>query len=452
MNQAAVSRTIPPAGLQVGNTLKAPLLQTDFACRQLAYVRSTDAMLDNFSPSLVKQMRPLRDYVLSKHINRGCAEHYVNTDVFTTAIADTDYDTARYFFQSFICELNEIFPPAARLVGIELNPGPPKSRIPTLGGKSHASDLSSVAFALGVEAAKSSIAKTQKKKKNITKTKKQNNGSMNIFANSSSALVSAPATSSLTMKTGGVRHKPFPLTGRCFAASLLTDASGVVSFVNNNGTATTNNIASVLPAAYGTGVSTMEFFPPVVRNIATSFTRYRVRKLDVTYVPLVGSNSTGNVCFGVNPEAQTTVGRITYGNAAMSSLTAVTPPWNTVTLRCISGDGLRNEWLYSDANYVSTEEGSLRQISPGTLFAAGSGLPIGTTVGQLWFEFDMEFDALSNESNFDFRKPDVTYSSSSSSTPLIPEKSEFDSDLGDSVYLPSSLLSKMGLQKAVEKP
>lgn len=355
--------------------------------------------------------------------------------------------------QDRILSDEEEFPPAARLVGVELNPGPQKPR--PIGGKSLASDISAAAFNLGKAAALAQMAKGKKKK--VGKSKKGNNIGLGISMSQQSS--NQPLTRGTIVRPTGRKNNTFIMCGSGFSGSIFSDAGSVCALRNGLGNGGLQAF-TVDPVGVSTTQYNWKFFPDTVVNVAKNFIQYRLKKLVLRYVPSCSSTTTGTFFLGVSPEV--VAGNFSVTLATVSSLQNMVGfnAWQPVSLDLMADGGLRNDFLFVDSTVTSSESG-LRQEAPGTLCMAYTGAPASTTFGILYIDYEIEFKYVGVEAAFEARQP----STGPSSIPVQPtlispklvyeeesvsrseEESKSSESLGDSVYIPSALVRQLGLRR-----
>jgi hypothetical protein len=311
------------------------------------------------------------------------------------------------------------FPPAPRLVGIELNPGPRgPSRI--------ASDIASIGNMIGA-----AVAATKKKNRPpaATKKKKAAKSAAGTYVGTSLhpqnltvRQVAAPTTRGVQL-VSGVRHSPFTVQARCLGPSLHATAAGTPVWITRSGTITAVNAFNIDPL--GSGVTSVDFdgFDAALFAIGSVFLRYRFRKLVAEYVPTVNTGQSQSVVLAANPEATGTPGQ-TFSLLGVSSfgLSATTPSWCPVNLDLMKGpNAIRGDWLY--CNNSATTHAAERQETPGLMAFNYLGATVATTAvtfGTIYWNYDIEFQAVGSESIIGGStplKPTAAAASSSSAPP-----------------------------------
>jgi len=344
------------------------------------------------------------------------------------ALTDTDFycatrwcDKVASLAQAEYLRRKGVKPPKELLVGVETNPGP--------------SPVSKSLGKLGSQLA-IALAKTKKKKKG--KKPKQN------FRLQTGAIVTTRAP--LTVGSGlrnSVFHSPFIVRGTCIAGGIGWKTTATrTELYNADLTAADNNRFSIDPYGTGTLPTNFKMFPNAVLNVASSFTRYRVRKLFLTYNPLVSATTPGHVVFATNAEVSVSTTPPSYGDVVNNPGAVVTPIWQPATLDLMIN--CRREWLYGDLATNGTEA-NIRQESCGSFLASSLGYSTNGLFGTFTLDFEIEFQDLSINSVFNVFQQRSHFQSSS--TPVASEPEE-ETGLAESVHLPADLLQRIGLRRA----
>lgn len=339
--------------------------------------------------------------------------------------------------------------PQPRLVGIELNPGPtPTSRA-----------ISAAASAIGA-----AVAKTVKKKKNIATTKKKKKGSSSSSSSrrsqgSAQGVVNnimrqfetreAPASWGF-MTRPNANHSPFVVAGTGIACTVTSNASSNIIVTNSLGVncAANSNIFNVDPTGGGTLNYNMALFPVDIINVTKNFLRYRFRKLVMRWFNTCTSSTPGSIYACVYPEVVSFTTNVGFSSIAQSQVSIGSSVWNQFEFDLLAKGGLRKEWLYVDQAATNSEPQS-RQESPGSFAMDITGYGPSITYGSFYLEFEIEYDGLARQDLLDFYKQNPQHAPSASSFSVAPTPVIEQEELADSVYLPSSTLSALGLRKAV---
>jgi len=323
-------------------------------------------------------------------------------------------------------------------------------------------DLGGLASLIG-----SAVAKTVKAKKQKPAKKKKSLGIMTTGVTRPSYSM-APTAIGSVVRSMTSKHTPFVVEGRSFAGLVANNTAGTFTGVLNFQGLPTSYCQSfnVDPIANGNFPLNFQFFPTTINTIATSFLRWRIRKLRLNYVPSCTTTTAGSIAISSVPEVVTTNTNHSYGTVASCQNSLLTTVWVPSSMDLIAQGGLRNEWLICDSSSASSEANE-RQITAGAVCVSGLGCPSGLSqvFGSLFIEYSLEFDGLATNSDFNATLPKVdprpstsepSFSSSSSSNynpnlasgPLLNQTSEDESDLTQSVHVSASLLQSLGLKKA----
>lgn len=236
--------------------------------------------------------------------------------------------------------------------------------------------------------------KAKKGKKN-SRTKEVASRMMNTRPFALSRLVSAPASTGLVSRSARqsehIISVPFNSISNCFLAanagtSLFHDGVGVGSFQYDLG-----------PGATGGGVYQQNPFGIGISNVSRAYARYRVKRLRVTYVPIVSTAAVGSVILGATTEAFL-LNAPSPQVVADCQASLTTPVWKeaSIDLSGLLMTDKNPEWLYVRSNQVATSADQ-RQNYCCTLVTAGIGL-VGALAdfGYLRFDGVIEFTSLSD--------------------------------------------------------
>jgi hypothetical protein len=197
-----------------------------------------------------------------------------------------------------------------------------------------------------------------------------------------------------------------------------------------------NTLGGFQSYAFGVGVA----------NIARAYARYRIKRLRLTYVPVVSTSTAGSVIIGATSENfLTTVP--TPQNVADCQASLTTPVWQTASLDLTSVARINDEWLYVLANSATVAE--QRQNYPCSLMASSLGIPAnvsGANVAYGYIRFDgiIEFTSLSDIVGGVTAAPPARPSSPADHLSAIQSDEE---DLATSVHVPRALFEKMMLSQ-----
>jgi hypothetical protein len=340
-------------------------------------------------------------------------------------------------------------PPAPLLVGIELNPGPPKNAIASFGQM------------LG-----SAVANLQKTKK-TKKKKKTNKSAKNDLTGvrRTLSLVNAPVTSGYVSRNSSLKHKPVIISGRGLCAAIATDTSNNPSLAGSSGTKFgTSSAVTINVDAAGGGSTSADFklFPPQVYALSSVFLRWRLRKLVLSYVPACPTSTAGLLVMATVSEVTSVSApsnlSLSYVENAVSG-----PVWTGVSFDAMK-NGLRTEWLFCDTA-LSGAQSSLRQETAGAFSLGLFNQAASTQYGQLWADYELEFEELALNADYTVRRnlsplpspsdeapsscpsASSSFSPSQSSTFVSQHEISHSENLGDSIYISADMLNRMRLPK-----
>jgi len=295
--------------------------------------------------------------------------------------------------------------PQPRLVCVELNPGPtPMQEL-----------VAGVGAALG-----QAVAKTQKKKVTVKKAKaevramsktvrKKANKSVKsaysgqlLIADRLSGLTSVRAPigngysfQSRTGKRNTIVTIPFNTVSNASFSSLSTSTYTTGFAVSN----------TLILAAYdlnpynnANGGFMNSAFGQGMANLTKCFSKWRIKKLQVTYIPCCATTTPGSLAVGATGENFTTVNP-TFQEVTDCEKMFVTPFWQAASIDITSvAANDPNQWLYTYVNGSTVAE--QRQNYCCTLLLAAFGFPAPTTTftsyGQFRFDGIVEFTDMSD--------------------------------------------------------
>jgi hypothetical protein len=127
---------------------------------------------------------------------------------------------------------------------------------------------------------------------------------------------------------------------------------------------------------------------PWLSSIASSYDYYRFKKIRLVYVPLCGTNTTGRVMLGYDPDSTDTIppDRSSLSSYSCSSESS---PWAVNTLDLKLSDTAK--WYYNDNTSVGssfTNTGAL--MDQGQIFAATWGGADSNPIGEIYVLYDVE--------------------------------------------------------------
>jgi len=298
-----------------------------------------------------------------------------------------------------------LHPPAPRLVGIELNPGPKPSNIKglvkffqQLGSlKGGLKQLLPPPSRLPKDGSNSSNKNTMSKRK---RRRRRNSNVPNLKSYvpiSKSTYASAPvAVATITRQISGPTHTSQPF--RVLSCQVNYNGS-TLSFTQDSSHFYTGLQMSPAysPAGFSNGP-----FSKALAQIALGFIRFRVPKLTIEYRPALATSTTGNIVLGFTTDTYAVTN--TNTGAAIGTLTnsmsaALWQPFDlpikSTDLASQGDDG----WCYTYASTSSAAEE--RADTPGALLVGNtinSNLGSSTIVADIYLSGVIEFKELGVES------------------------------------------------------
>jgi len=241
-----------------------------------------------------------------------------------------------------------VVPPAPRLVGIELNPGPPRNALAALKG-GIAQDLAS---AVGQVAA--NIARTVKKKKG----KKKNKSSAAQLTGSITIQREPMPTSMAPVMRNRAKPVQMELPFDVISVPIYTNASKNVVFGSPTSTFT------VLPLDPTSSVTAAEIFGIGVQQIVNRFRRYKLRSLAIGIETAFATSTAGGLAAVYSADGGWDTNAVVATKSVLNSEGSVMSPlWKSFT---VPTPGLVTDWCYSQDPTASTGA-SFRQTTPGVL-------------------------------------------------------------------------------------
>jgi len=379
-----------------------------------------------------------RDYYLfkmganSSELSGLSLESHIPSNAVVQAVAWIERLVDDYLVESAVSAT----PPAARLVGIETNPGPPPN------SSSPAAAIAAFGAALGSAIAKTKKKKTSGKKAGVAKSRKRS-ANLTIGAGSFKS-TPAPVGMGFSLLPRQSTHTPFIVRGRGLMGQVKTNGSGVVYFTNRDGAGAVA-VFNMDPCGVGTNQNDWLAFPTTITKISECFVKYRLRKLVLHYIPYCPTTSSG--CINIGCMKEVVVSTYVPTTDAVSTFPASmsTSVYTGCSLDLLMDQGLSREWRFLDSTPESLEAGE-RQESVGSVMIQAQGVGTNVAFGSCYIDYEIEYDGLAVQNAFavSSRSPRVLDCSS------VPPSDSQVPDLSDSVYLPSTLLSKMGLQRRTD--
>jgi hypothetical protein len=347
-----------------------------------------------------------------------------------------------------------------RLVGVELNPGP-KPR-----GLSKAIGLAGIA-----------IAKMASRRKR--KGAKPRRGAGRLRNSTSATSISAPSSMGVVGR-GQSSSKPFSVPFSSSLLQVMTSTTGPYLSRVGLAVATTFNSANVGLTPYQSADNNLIpwCFPPVINNLALSFSQYRIKPgtARMFYRGAVPTSTAGALAISVETADQPFLSTPQFTVVSSNECAITTPCWaasvefDRSRLHSILYTDNDSGWKYTNAQGVISDPES-RQVFLANMSCAGFGLPTNTILGTIFLEGELEFKHITPivaEYNAPFVLsdhlpirsrvfPSLTCAAASSSTtpssslpnevPYMVADAEPAADLSQSVHLSSDFLSRIGLKK-----
>jgi hypothetical protein len=264
------------------------------------------------------------------------------------------------------------FPPQPRLVGVELNPGPPKRGNPDT--------IREAAAATGVLLS-NLLGKKKKKKPKQTKARAALFGSIkpHVKITDGNPPVSKAVQIRSTVSDRPRRCEPFDVA----AVSLCTNAGG--NPVWGAVASTTFN----LPMDINTTAGGVSVFGSAISSISGLYRRYRFKSLVAEYCPLVPTSTAGSFAFAaVGDGAISTVTQFTDTSIGSCDQAVTTPSWMRATIDCRH---INRDWLWvQDGTSTTSEE---RQTCAGVIVCnLATAAAVSTIFGKLRLTGEIELD------------------------------------------------------------
>jgi hypothetical protein len=261
------------------------------------------------------------------------------------------------------------------------------------------SDLSSAASSLGAMLAGNKLKKKKKNRKRKARAASGING-----ATLQTSFTTAPTSIGSVVRSSRIAHTPVVITGNCYSGYLRSDGGGLLNVYNANDALMLTNGYNVDILGSGTAVTSGALFPTVIRNIAASFLRWRLRKCILRYVPSCSSATAGNIAFCSVPETSIVAIGSSLGIVLTAANSTSASVWTPTQLDLVAQGGLRKDWCFVDSASIGTQSEE-RQESCGIINFAAVALPATTTLGILMLDFAVEFDGLSSENAYQLPGP-----------------------------------------------
>lgn len=283
-------------------------------------------------------------------------------------------------------------PPSPRLVCVETNPGPKSPVAPVLAGTSLLKAL--VDIVSSKKNKKVLMEETKTKQKKNKKPVENRRPTPLQYGNMARVVQTVPVSSGVVRRSAST-HTPFIVKGSCLAGYMMTSSANLPVLANSDGTVSVVNLMDVDPLGTSAVSTNFKSFPSTFQNIATSFSRYRLRSLKCRFSPTCSTATPLSIAVCSNPETTGTGSASTNVSTITSSENNyMGPVWSPFIFDMMAYGGLRNEWLFCDTN-ATAEQGQLRQESAGLFAAALIGTStVSQTYGAFFWEFEIEFEGL----------------------------------------------------------
>lgn len=295
--------------------------------------------------------------------------------------------------------------PSPRLVGIELNPGPKSNPLKQFKGDQISAAIAAAAAVAGAAAAEKKKKKTKintvvVSRPGLRRTTRLSHpmGSVNMPQHFDE-YIKAPVQIARVSTNRSMKHTPFVVTGRSVGGSMTAAiTTGQAHFHNIADTACSCNVVNIDPEGSSSDAYNFAMFPSLVRNLAANFTRYRIRKLVLEYVPTQATSDAHSIIVSVCPEVVTANQYLSSATVSAYQASRTGPSWAPFRFDLMQPGGLRREWLYVDSTTV-TDQNSLRFETAGSLTFAyyGAAPTVETAFGVMIFDFEIEYDGFAPE-------------------------------------------------------
>jgi hypothetical protein len=227
------------------------------------------------------------------------------------------------------------------LVGIETNPGP------NTGKKNNNKSMVKKTLKGGVlakrEGTRTSLERGRKNRRSAALAE----SSMPTFA---PAAIGAVVTTSEFAQSAGAAQKIADQdnTGsvRCTGVAVMTSAC--TAYTTNTGVSYHGAFGTAAAPDVGTALLHPEYIDPRLGSVAENYEYYAFRKLNVTYVPFVGTQTAGGVYLGISKDPSQSIADFLQVGTAASSATA------TQELMDIPNSKATSSWQAAACNIIHT--------------------------------------------------------------------------------------------------
>lgn len=308
----------------------------------------------------------------------------------------------RFWYAHFLVSLfyreTVKYVPASRLVGIELNPGPPRSKqkLPTNNPvtrdlKSLVSDAGAFLGQFAANRSMSSRTKKKKRSKNKKQTQLTGFGESNSHT-SISVPVSYGRKDVLNVKRGLFRT-PFVAT----SLFVQLDVGSNVSFVPKPDTSLPAGpfFVDISPQSVVSTVNNTTFtvLGVPMNNLSNSFIKYRLRNMRMTYNGAVSTSTPGNIAIAYVPDAVNNPGRPAFDQICAIEGNIQTEVWARNVTKNITN--LDTDWKYTTFTGSPADPADERLMFPGSISISSFGVAISPVetriIASVRLEGEMEF-------------------------------------------------------------
>jgi len=219
---------------------------------------------------------------------------------------------------------------------------------------------------------------------------------MGSMTQSRQRIVSAPNSIGLTT-FGNARESLITVPFSAVSNSTVDTLAGGSTLVFRTAATAGGGAFDLNPISNTVGTLQSNPFGVGIANIARAYSRWRMKSLRITYVPVVGTASAGSVCLGVTLENYIS-NTPTFQQASDCSSSITTPVWQMASMDATPLMRAAPDWLYVYVQGSTVSE--QRQDFCCSLICAGIGLVAAgganTTNGYLRFDGEIQFMSLSD--------------------------------------------------------
>lgn len=351
-------------------------------------------------------------------------------------------------------------PPAARLVGIEPNPGPQPRLL-----KGAVRDLTQVAVAQAGAALGQALARSQqagrKQKKSKSARQRRSHSTPMLRNPARVAGIAAPVSMGTVMSQSNANATRVKFDFSSVLINKAPDATYTtqpVLFAGASSGATRPWVLMFCPQQdiYSSAKYTC-ITPSNYAAMANIYRKYRYKSIRCTYVPICGTSTPGNVTLSFMDDLLDSGGSQTWSLAASTGTSITTPVWQSASIDLTRL--LDNEWRYvnNDENGIASSRQSCSLYAFGN-FIGTNVVPAGTlnTFGYLHFSGELELaevgpygNQVSLSSSSSNSSSTSTSSSSSSSSSGDYNRHEFAIEVAKKLNAIEELLEKIDLSDTI---